>query len=50
VTTLLEKALEKVGTLPQNEQDAIASQFSYRLRTKKPGKSASPKSVTSSGA
>jgi hypothetical protein len=27
MTTLLEKALEKVGTLPQDEQDAIASQI-----------------------
>lgn len=27
MTTLLEKALEKVGALPQDEQDAIASQI-----------------------
>ncbi len=27
MTTLLEKALEKVGVLPQDEQDAIASQI-----------------------
>jgi len=27
VSTLLEKALEKVGTLPPDEQDAIASQM-----------------------
>jgi acyl-CoA reductase-like NAD-dependent aldehyde dehydrogenase len=27
MATLLEKALEKVGTLPQDEQDAIASQI-----------------------
>jgi hypothetical protein len=27
VTPLLEKALEKVGVLPQDEQDAIASQI-----------------------
>jgi|HubBroStandDraft_6_1064221.scaffolds.fasta_scaffold289420_2 hypothetical protein len=27
MTTLLEKALEKVGALPQSEQDAIATQI-----------------------
>jgi hypothetical protein len=27
MSTLLEKALEKVGALPQDEQDAIASQI-----------------------
>ncbi len=27
MTTLLEKALEKVGALPRDEQDAIASQI-----------------------
>lgn len=27
MATLLEKALEKVGALPQDEQDAIASQI-----------------------
>ncbi len=27
MTTLLERALEKVGALPQDEQDAIASQI-----------------------
>ncbi len=27
MTTLMEKALEKVGALPQDEQDAIASQI-----------------------
>lgn len=27
MTTLLEQALEKVGSLPQDEQDAIASQI-----------------------
>ncbi len=27
MTTLLEKALEKLGALPQDEQDAIASQI-----------------------
>lgn len=27
MSTLLEKALEKLGTLPQDEQDAIASQI-----------------------
>lgn len=27
MSTLLEKALEKVGTLPQDEQDAIASEI-----------------------
>lgn len=27
MTTLLEKVLEKVGALPQDEQDAIASQI-----------------------
>ncbi len=27
MTTLLKKALEKVGALPQDEQDAIASQI-----------------------
>lgn len=27
MSTLLEKALEKVGTLPPDEQDAIASQI-----------------------
>lgn len=27
MTALLEKALEKVGVLPQDEQDAIASQI-----------------------
>ncbi len=27
MTALLEKALEKIGTLPQDEQDAIASQI-----------------------
>jgi hypothetical protein len=27
MTRLLEKVLEKVGTLPQDEQDAIASQI-----------------------
>ena len=27
MTNLLEKALEKVGALPQDEQDAIASQI-----------------------
>lgn len=27
MSRLLEKALERVGTLPENEQDAIASQI-----------------------
>ncbi len=31
MSTLLEKALEKVGALPQDEQDAIASQILVSL-------------------
>jgi hypothetical protein len=31
MSSLLEKALEKVGALPQDEQDAIASQIVARI-------------------
>jgi hypothetical protein len=42
MSTLLEKALEKVSALPADEQDAIASQLLASLRgTKKHGRSVS---------
>ena len=42
MSTLLEKALEKVGALPEDEQDAIASQISP---TRRPGRSDSFRSA-----
>ncbi len=46
MSTLLEKALEKLSVLPPDEQDAIASQILASLADEKPGRSASPKNAT----
>jgi len=47
MSTLLEKALEQVVALPQDEQDAIASQIWHRWLTRTPGRSDLPKRAMS---
>jgi hypothetical protein len=49
MTALLEKALEKVGALPQEDQDAIASEILDSLADEEAWKVALPRDATASG-
>jgi len=50
MSSLLEKALEKVVALPPTSRMRLRRKFLRRLPTRKPGRSALPRNATSSGA